>query len=292
MRVISYGGGVQSTALLVLAAHGELGTVDAALFANVGDDSEHPDTLRYFREHAKGYGERHGIPVIELHRRRRTGEVETLMQRLERVKRAVPIPIRVANGAPGNRTCTMDFKIAVIDRWLREHGVKKEQPAECLIGFSWDEIERLGNKRASKRSAPVYPLIDRRLTREDCKRLIERAGLAVPPKSSCFFCPFHRPSAWARMRRDEPELFQKSVELERMINDKRLAMGRDAVNAEATARQQREPSSPKPSPPISSLDAGGHPRRGPVTGSDHDGRSVANVLILLAVTRDWMDNLG
>ena len=42
MRVISYGGGVQSTALVVLAAQGKIGHVDAALFANVGDDSEHP----------------------------------------------------------------------------------------------------------------------------------------------------------------------------------------------------------------------------------------------------------
>ncbi len=45
MRVISYGGGVQSTALLVLANRGEIRYVDAALFANVGDDSEDPDTL-------------------------------------------------------------------------------------------------------------------------------------------------------------------------------------------------------------------------------------------------------
>jgi hypothetical protein len=39
--IISYGGGVQSTAMLVLAIRGQLGyQIDAALFANVGDDSE------------------------------------------------------------------------------------------------------------------------------------------------------------------------------------------------------------------------------------------------------------
>lgn len=46
MRVISYGGGVQSTAMIVLAAQGKLGPVTDAIFANVGDDSEHPQTLR------------------------------------------------------------------------------------------------------------------------------------------------------------------------------------------------------------------------------------------------------
>ena len=39
LTTISYGGGVQSTALLVLSATGRLPAVDAALFANVGDDS-------------------------------------------------------------------------------------------------------------------------------------------------------------------------------------------------------------------------------------------------------------
>ncbi len=49
LRVCSYGGGVQPTALLVLAAQG---TIDyrTFLFCNVGDDSEHPATLCYVRE--------------------------------------------------------------------------------------------------------------------------------------------------------------------------------------------------------------------------------------------------
>jgi hypothetical protein len=41
LRVISYGGGVQSTALLVLAAQGRI-DFGVFLFANVGDDSD-PD---------------------------------------------------------------------------------------------------------------------------------------------------------------------------------------------------------------------------------------------------------
>lgn len=49
--VISYGGGVQSTAMLVLAAQGRLGyPVTHALFANVGDQAEHPRTLAYVRD--------------------------------------------------------------------------------------------------------------------------------------------------------------------------------------------------------------------------------------------------
>ncbi len=55
------------------------------------------------------------------------------------------------------------------------------------------------------------------------------AGLPVPGKSSCFFCPFHRPQTWAEMRRDEPGLFAKSVELEQVLNERREMLGRDPV---------------------------------------------------------------
>ena len=63
LEVVSYGGGVQSTALLVLAAQGLI-PHRMFLFANVGDDSEHPATLHYVRAIAAPYAAAHGI---ELH---------------------------------------------------------------------------------------------------------------------------------------------------------------------------------------------------------------------------------
>ncbi|MGV3772715.1 MAG: hypothetical protein ACO1QB_07430 [Verrucomicrobiales bacterium] len=38
-----------------------------------------------------------------------------------------------------------------------------------------------------------YPLIDWGWDREECKRQIAKAGLPVPPKSACFFCPATKP---------------------------------------------------------------------------------------------------
>lgn len=46
LRVFSYGGGVQSTGALVLAAQGRI-DFPTFLFCNVGDDSEHPGTLLF-----------------------------------------------------------------------------------------------------------------------------------------------------------------------------------------------------------------------------------------------------
>ena len=60
LRFVSYGGGVQSTALLVLAATRR---IDYPIFvmANVGDDSEHPATLDYVRDVASHYAADNGI---------------------------------------------------------------------------------------------------------------------------------------------------------------------------------------------------------------------------------------
>ncbi|WP_413116894.1 phosphoadenosine phosphosulfate reductase [Streptomyces sp. CY1] len=229
MKVVSYGGGVQSTALLVLAAGGEI-DFRTFLFANVGDDSEHPATLAYVREIAIPYAAREGLDVHELKRRRRDGTTETLMQRLNRPDtRSIPIPVRMANGAPGRRNCTADFKIKVVGRWLREHGATAEAPAAVGIGISLDEIHRANRRRREAHEVIEYPLLDLGLRRDDCERIITEAGLPVPPKSACFFCPFRTVDTWRYQRRHEPELFAQSVRLEETINRRRAALGRDDV---------------------------------------------------------------
>lgn len=222
---------MQSTAMLVLAAQGVI-DYKIFLFCNVGNDSEHPATLKYVREVAMPYAQANGIELIELHRVKRTGETETLYQRLTRPgSRSIGIPVRMYNGAPGNRSCTADFKIKVVDRWLREHNAKVEG-AQVGIGISLDEFQRMKpNMDPATRDwkENKFPLIDLRMTRQDCINVIQQAGLPVPPKSSCWFCPFHTLSKWQEMRIHEPELFQKSVGLETMMNERRAMLGKDKV---------------------------------------------------------------
>jgi hypothetical protein len=68
-RAISYGGGVQSTAMVVLAATGVI-EADVALFCNVGDDSEHPATLAYVRDVTIPWAAERGLTIHELHNTR------------------------------------------------------------------------------------------------------------------------------------------------------------------------------------------------------------------------------
>ncbi|MEV5944677.1 phosphoadenosine phosphosulfate reductase [Streptomyces sp. NPDC051994] len=230
LRSISYGGGVQSTGLLVLAAQKRI-DFRTFLMANVGDDSENPGTLRYLDEYAKPYAAEHGIELTVLDRiMQRTGETRTLLQDLTREgSKSLKIPVRMSNGAPGTRSCTATYKIEVIGRELKRRGATADNPAVIGIGISVDEIHRANNRRTEPHEIITYPLLDLGLCRTDCARIIREAGLPVPPKSSCYFCPFHRPETWHEQRRNEPELFEKSCQLEELLNRHHNELGKDHV---------------------------------------------------------------
>jgi hypothetical protein len=229
LRCFSYGGGVQSTAALVLAAQGKI-DFKIFLFSNVGDDSEHPDTLRYVEEVAKPYAAAQGIELMELRKIKRDGSVETVYGRIMKPGgRSQVIPVFLdKSGMPGNRSCTSNFKIDVLAKELKRRGATAEAPAITGLGISLDEFQRIRTDSGIAWQVLEYPLIELRLTRQDCMNIISRAGLPVPRKSSCFFCPYHRITEWQRMKREEPELFQKAVEVERKLNDFAATRG-DAV---------------------------------------------------------------
>ena len=230
-RAFSFGGGRQSTAALVLAARGEL-DVDVFVFANVGDDAENPDTLAYIRDYSRPFAEAHGIELVEVQRQFRDGRNPSLLEHIRHDRTGVVIPMRMSDsGAPGNRKCTYDWKIRVVAQYLgRERGWKP--PWEVLLGISWDESHRISDAETTIDGLTYrkrYPLCEMRLTVADCKGIVAEAGLPPAPRSSCWFCPLHSRKEWARMRLQKPELFQRSVELEHVVNQKRDQIGRDRL---------------------------------------------------------------
>lgn len=230
----------------MLAAQGVV-DFDLFLYANVGDDSEHPDTLRYVREVAAPFAAANGIEFLELRRipvrGALKGREETLWGRLTRPgSRSLAIPVRMSNGAPGKRACTSDFKIRVVGRELRARGATVERPATVALGISVDEIERArpGVDPRAPYQTRVYPLLDLGLRRVDCQRIIAKAGLPVPGRSSCFFCPLHSAEEWRRLKREHPEHFAKACSLEQLLNDRRRELGKDAVWLTRRARPLAE----------------------------------------------------
>jgi hypothetical protein len=228
VRAFSFGGGTQSMAALILAARGEI-DFRLFLFANVGEDSELPETLDYVRDVAFPYAAKHGIELVECSR---SGKYRSLMDRITRLESSVPIPMRMdRSGKPGNRTCTIDFKIAVCYKELRRRGATRQHPATIALGISTDEYERAKSPLDPKWPAQLrtYPLLDARLSRHDCSKIIAGAGLPQPPRSACWFCPFHSGEEWKRLQRKRPDLFEQACELEEMMQARRKKLGKDSV---------------------------------------------------------------
>jgi hypothetical protein len=222
--VFSCGGGVQSTACLVLAAQRSI-PYRTFIFANVGDSAESPATMAYVRDHLRPYAAAHGIEWVDVQRKRRDGTPVDLYDDLHRPVRAINIPVRMSNGSPGNRNCTTEFKIRPIAKWI------KANAPGCTLGkgISTDEPHRATPSREDDGYISAYPLIELGINRSDCLRIAVTAGLPPPPKSSCWFCPYKTTDQWITLRRSNPDLFGKVADLELHLNGKRESIGKDAV---------------------------------------------------------------
>lgn len=91
--------------------------------------------------------------------------------------------------------------------------------ARCYVGFSADEVVRIGPQREPY-AKNEYPLIegDLCMTREDCIEYLNEQGWGATPKSSCIGCPFHTNAEWRRIKAD-PELWADAVEVDNTIRN-------------------------------------------------------------------------
>lgn len=169
MHVISLGAGVQSTTMLLMAAHGEIEPKPRyAIFADTGWE---PKAVYQHLKWLKVEAERHGIEVIIASK----GNIrDDLIEACDHGTRFASIPFHIINenGEPGmaRRQCTKEYKIEVIQRKCRELlGYKPRQriPGGALtqwIGISMDEYQRMRTSR-ERWITLRYPLIELEVTR-------------------------------------------------------------------------------------------------------------------------------
>jgi hypothetical protein len=220
--VFSCGGGVQSTACLVLAAQGVI-PYRTFVFANVGDKAESPHTIDYIRAVLKPFAAQHGIQWVDVCKVNRHGEPVDLYYDCIGNPTSVSIPLHYQHGGLGFRNCTTKWKIEPIAKWIRNNA-----PGCTLgVGISTDEPHRAKPARDRDGYVKAYPLIDLSIDRSMCLRIVQDAGLPQPPKSSCWFCPYHTTEAWTHRKREDPELFGKAIELEAVLSAKSVALGKD-----------------------------------------------------------------
>lgn len=221
-HVFSCGGGVQSTACLVLAAQGKI-PYKTFIFANVGDKAESPATIKYIRDVLKPYAKAHGIDWVEVAKVNKAGKPVDLYDDCMTNERSVSIPLHYANGGLGFRNCTTKWKIEPIAKWIR-HNAKN-----CVlgVGISTDEPHRAKPARDNDGYTKAYPLIDLGIDRLGCLEIVRLAGLPQPPKSSCWFCPYHTTEAWTHRKREQPDLFDKASDLESALCQRSISLGKD-----------------------------------------------------------------
>lgn len=191
MRVLSLGAGVNSTALLVLKAQGKV-EFDLALFADTG--GEQPETYGYIEEVIKPFCRNNEIELVIVKREGNDLYDESFQRKI--------IPTRMF------RSCTDKFKIRVLKKYVRERF--PEQEINFLIGIDAGE-----SHRAKEDCGNVYPLMELGIDREGCKQIIRDAGLPLPVKSGCYFCPFTPKNGWINLLKRHPNLYRKAEELEK-----------------------------------------------------------------------------
>jgi len=209
MRIISLGWGVQSFTLAAMVALGELEPVDFAIHA----DTTHEFSGTY--AHAAKWApwlEAHGVKVVTV----KNENQRDMINRWGGLRIPAYTITKKGDGQV-HRQCTGDWKIQPVRRYIQS--VRNRQPVEQWIGISLDEFQRMRDSDV-KYITNRYPLVERRMTRNDCIAWLERHGLEVPPKSACTFCPFHNTAEWRKIKAS-PADWQEAVTVDRAIRKAR-----------------------------------------------------------------------
>ena len=213
-RVLSYGGGVQSSALLFAACHGDTPDgvrPDIVIFADT--QWEPPGVMAYIKE-ATRYAEGYGIRVLTT----TYGSI-----RSPHGASVMPVFVTRPDGTEGitPRQCTDRYKIRPLRKALRSHlgyqrGQRLTHDIEMWLGISIDEAHRMKPSQET-RTTHRYPLIEMEWSRSKCKSYVEQLGLPVPQKSSCVGCPYHSNRYFLDMKRDRPREWQEAVDFDDKI---------------------------------------------------------------------------
>jgi len=223
LRVLSLGAGVQSSTLALMIHKGKIPMVDCAIFADT--QAEPPKVYEWLEFIKKTVS----YPVHIVTWRNLEQDV---LDASQGKYQAFTIPFYTKNKETEQkgmlmRQCTADYKIKPVTKKVRELlGYKKGErvdfkqvKVEMLMGISTDEMRRMRMNRL-RYIDNQYPLInDLGMSRQDCIMWMKDNGYPMPTKSACYFCPFHSQSTWKEIKENDPELFEKAVQMDKQIRD-------------------------------------------------------------------------
>lgn len=209
--VVAYGAGVNSTAMLVEFAKRGI-RPDMVLFADTG--GEKPETYAYLRV-ARAFLKRVGFPDLVVVRYR---PVRAAYSTLEgQCLHTGTLP----SLAYGGRSCAAKYKVQPQDKYVSQWLPALEcwrRGGKVLKAIGYDagpSDSRRHHHAQDEKQLFWYPLAEWLMDRDDCVRSIREAGLPVPMKSACYFCPASKRQEILWLRERHPDLLERALQIER-----------------------------------------------------------------------------
>ena len=219
-NVLLYGGGTQSTGLLLMCLEGRLSyKLDYAIFADPGGEPDH--VIDYIHRVDKYVKKKFGFKITIVN----NGSLEDSLLNKESYERTASLPLFTGNGGMIRRQCTNEYKIVPITKFIkkefdisRKSKTNNEYKVNMLFGISLDEIERCRENREWW-AKNVYPLVEERIYRHETIDYINKnhPELKDPPRSACYFCPFRTNVSWLQLKTKYPHEFEKAVKIDKAI---------------------------------------------------------------------------
>lgn len=229
-RVLNLGAGTQSSVLYLMMLRGEIPHADVAIFA---DTQWEPAAVYANIDWLKSQGNA-TIPIVKVTAGNLRADAIEFMQNRKSAdgKRYASMPLHVLNqnGSHGiiNRQCTKEYKIEVIERYIRRtvlgmaprQRVPKDTSVVQVFGISFDELWRMRTPN-HKWVDFDYPLVDLRMRRQ---QVIEWGERHYPghhfPRSACIGCPYRTNREWREMRDHRPAEWADAVQFDYTIRDR------------------------------------------------------------------------
>jgi hypothetical protein len=209
-HLVAFGGGVNSTALLCGWIERGLRPVDLILFSDTG--GERPETYAHVAAMSAWLATQGYPAIVTVRKVDESGAVITLEQNCLDDQTLPSL-------AYGFKRCSQKFKLAPQEKYVNHFEPAREawtmgRPVVKLVGFDADEPHRAQRTTRDAKYWYRYPLIEWGWGREECIAAIQRAGLDVPSKSACFFCPANTKGEIRQLQTEHPDLLARALALE------------------------------------------------------------------------------